>query len=241
LPDDTFLSYAAEKALGAYRVNLHGQISAVHYQHLTAVDCDEYGQFPLFFSSVKKSMYFGRDGQKQSLRTSSGPLLLCNPQSINLFQSLSLHRRTQDDPIIYMSDPLEQDCRPDLAIQLAQIDRLNLTAQIPELGVVLVGSAKGRVAILTLHRLDENVYSFSGVLADSRPSTFTMRLLTILPLAEQEERDQRPLQPLVGLAVAPVQGHLELVPGRRRIWRIMLTYRDHTVLSYEIYSKNPLR
>jgi len=71
-----------------------------------------------------------------------------------------------------MSDPLEQHCRPDLAMQLAQIDRLNLTAQIPELGVVLVGSAKGRVAVLTLHRLDEDVYSFNNNLHDARLHTF---------------------------------------------------------------------
>lgn len=182
-------------------------------------------------------MYFDADGQKPSLTTSSGPLLLCNPHAIHLFQSLSLHRMSQGDPIIYMSDPLEQHCRPDLAMQLAQIDRLNLTAQIPELGVVLVGSAKGRVAVLTLHRLDEDVYSFSNNSHDARPHTFTMKLLTILPHAEQEEQDQRPLQPLVGLAVSPVQGHLQS-ERCRRTWRVLLTYRDHTVLSYEVRSKD---
>jgi len=64
-----------------------------------------------------------------------------------------------------------------------------------------------------------------------------MKLLTILPRAEQEEQDQRPLQPLVGLAVSPIQGHLQ---GERcrRTWRILLTYRDHTVLSYEVRSKD---
>jgi hypothetical protein len=238
LLDDTLPSDAALRALYAYKLNLKGNIATMYYNNITADDCDETGQFPLFFSKVKKSMYFGGDDQKPSLSTSSGPLLLCNPQSIHLFQSLSLHRRSRDDPVIYMSDPLEQHCRPDLAMQLAQLDRLNLTAQIPELGVVLVGSAKGRVAVLTLHRLDEAVYSFSSSVLDARPHTFTMRLLTILPLHEQEEQDQRPLQPLVGLAVSPIQGHQRKTG--RRTWRVMLTYRDHTVLSYEIFAKNTL-
>jgi len=66
-----------------------------------------------------------------------------------------------------------------------------------------------------------------------------MRMLCILPLNAQEERNQRPLQPLVGLATAPIHGHssdkaMDII----RRWQIMLTYRDHTVLSYEIAGRS---
>jgi len=95
------------------------------------------------------------------------------------------------------------------------------------------------VAILTLHKIaDENSVNLRAHNPDTVTSsqyTFTMRMLCILPLSDQEERNQRPLQPLVGLAAAPIHGHsknkaMDII----KRWQIMLTYRDHTILSYEI-------
>lgn len=176
----------------------------------------------------------------------NAPLLLLYPRSAHLFQSLDFFASGRRDPIIHISDPLEQHCRPDIALHLSHIDRLNLTAQIPELGVVLIGSGKGRVAILTLHKIfDENSFNIRsrgtcGTEIHDRPLyTYTMRMLCILPLNDQEERNQRPLQPLVGLATAPIHGHTsDKAMDTIKRWRIMLTYRDHTVLSYEIAGRN---
>jgi len=175
----------------------------------------------------------------------SAPLLLLYPRSAHLFQSLDFFANGRKDPIIHISDPLEQHCRPDIALHLSHIDRLNLTAQIPELGVVLIGSGKGRVAILTLHKIaDENSSNLRARDAEgvnSRQYTYTMRMLCILPLDNQEEQNQRPLQPLVGLATAPIHGHTsDKAMDSIKRWRIMLTYRDHTVLSYEIAGRSAL-
>lgn len=234
--DDTILSDAADRALQALKVNLAGEVLCSEYTSISARDCDDTGTFPLFFSLEDSSLQY-TNNLDRALKTCTAPLLLLNPQSAHLFQSHDITMRDAGDPIIYISDPLEQHCRADLALHLARYDRLNLTAQIPELGVVLVGSAKGRVAILTLHRLDEGDYTFSS--ANARPHTFTMRLLALLPLSEQEEKNQRPLQALVGLATAPISGHTDgRLIGLNKRWKIMLTYRDHTVLSYEIANRS---
>ena len=39
--------------------------------------------------------------------------------------------------------------------------------------------------------------------------------------------------PLLGIAASPVQGKSTAVRGVR--WRLMLTYYDHSVLSYELW------
>lgn len=220
----TLLSSATEDAVRTLRSNNAGEIKISGYNNISATDCEDTGCFPLFFSQS--------GGSLGSLRDDTGPLLLVNPHAVHLLQSADLSLRGQNDPVVYISDPLEQHCRPDLALQLARIDRMNLVAEIPELGVVLIGSAKGRVAVLSLHRLDEKIYSFSDDLS-SRPHTYTMRLETILPLSEQEAQGERPLDALAGLAVAPVRGH---EGGISKRWRIILTYRDQTVLGYEIAS-----
>lgn len=221
------MSYAARKAIQQFKKNVAGHFHTSKYTTIDAQDCDDAGTFPLFFSKARAIT-------SPSLHGSSGPLLLCNPHSVHLFQSLDLTQRGAGEcPVIYISDPLEQHCREDLAFYLAQRDRLNLTLQIPELGVVLIGSAKGRVAVLTLHQLDEGVVQ--GLHA--QPKLYTMKLAAVLPLSDEEALNQRPIAALVGIAAAPMRGH-ERGAGpllkENRYWRIMLTYRDLTVLSYEI-------
>lgn len=123
---------------------------------------------------------------------------------------------------------------------LATFERLNMIHQIPELGVVVIGSAVGRVAVMTLTRLKATNPTLSGFCID-----------WILPLKSQEDSGKRPEAPLMGLAVSPVQGREDtdgisdmegspLGAGRQswrfelRKYRIMLIYADHTILSYEI-------
>jgi hypothetical protein len=107
--------------------------------------------------------------------------------------------------------------------------RLSLQAQIPELGVLIVGSPKGRVAIFSLGQC--NWY----------PRTVPVyfhRLDWLLPLASQEERGERPESRLAGIAVSPVQGRIGKMIGEvARKWRLLLYYVDHSVLSYELSKK----
>lgn len=76
------------------------------------------------------------------------------------------------------------------------IDRLNMVHTIPELGVVLIATQAGRLAVCALTRRDD------GLLG--------LRVDWILPTKKQEARGQRPeLCPLIGLAVGPIQGHYD--------------------------------
>ncbi|WEW61505.1 hypothetical protein PRK78_006995 [Emydomyces testavorans] len=83
---------------------------------------------------------------------------------------------------------------PQFAPALMNRDRFNMVHQIPELGVVIAGSQIGRVAILSLTEVPD-VGRF-------------MRIDHIVPFASQEERGMRPLLPLVGVAVGPVESNL---------------------------------
>ena len=119
-------------------------------------------------------------------------------------------------------------------------DRLNMTAQIPELGVIVVASQIGRAALLTL----------TQVRLKGGKHHRSFRVDWILPFKSEEDEDLRPNIPLAGIAVGPVQGR-EFKPersndsspvgdgshkiiGYSRRYRLMLTYLDNTVLSYEI-------
>lgn len=74
------------------------------------------------------------------------------------------------------------------------IDRLNLTQYIPELGIVVVATQIGRVAVCSLTRKGSK-------------GPFGLRVDWILPFESQEKSHERPLTHLLGIAVGPVQGH----------------------------------
>ena len=125
-----------------------------------------------------------------------------------------------------------------------------MISQIPELGVVIVGNQAGRVGILTA----------TGI----APSTKRERLKytkfkidCILPFKSQEDLGLRPMKPLMGIAVGPIQGHENTSAdlegfqdegikstkepssssvgwGSCRRFRLFVMYADHTVLTYEI-------
>ena len=140
---------------------------------------------------------------------------------------------------ILLRHPLRQNIPPSLH-SLIHFDRLNMITQVPELGLVLVASQIGRVALLTLTRMRGTKH-------------LAFRLDCILPSKGQEARGERPMVPLLGMAVGPIQGRECKVesgsnggsPDRRgdeawraiegsRRYRLMLYYFDHTVLSYEL-------
>ena len=74
----------------------------------------------------------------------------------------------------------------------AACDRFNLVKYVPELGIVVAASQKGRVAIVSLTRHQEIGYAF--------------RVDWILPFCTQEQNRDRPRTPLLGLAVSPMPG-----------------------------------
>lgn len=54
-----------------------------------------------------------------------------------------------------------------------------------------------------------------------------------MPL-DTHEREFRPLTQLLGMAVAPLQGKGADGRVQRKIWRLVLHYMNHSVLSYEL-------
>ncbi|KAJ5127677.1 hypothetical protein N7448_008456 [Penicillium atrosanguineum] len=71
-------------------------------------------------------------------------------------------------------------------------DRFNMVKYIPELGIVVAASQKGRLAIITL--------------TWQREIGFAFRLDWIVPFYTQELNDERPESPLLGIAVSPMAG-----------------------------------
>ena len=123
---------------------------------------------------------------------------------------------------------------------ITRSERLSMTHYIPDLGIVVVGNASGRAAIFTLTRKVEP----AGTKRFKVTEKCAMRLDWIVPFASQENRKERPMELLVGVAVAPLQGgesrdeaatssNGSRKPSDR--WRMVLTYRDHSVLSYELW------
>ncbi|KAK8151899.1 hypothetical protein BC567DRAFT_170760, partial [Phyllosticta citribraziliensis] len=154
---------------------------------------------------------------------STSPIMLLSIRDMILLQPLK--SGIESDHVAY-HDPLFQTCREgEDALWLLDQDRLNLHAQIPELGVVIVGSAKGRVAVLSLTQT-----------SSTRPGgkTYACRIDHILPTLEQERRGQRSVGSLAGIAVGPIQGMLGRAADHPRRWRLLMMYHDNEVLKYEI-------
>ncbi|KAK2628088.1 hypothetical protein QTJ16_002734 [Diplocarpon rosae] len=103
----------------------------------------------------------------------------------------------------------------------------NMYHVISEISLLVVASQKGRVGLFTLTRLED---CFSRKTAP----ILMFRLDRILPLCTHEG-DYRPMSQLLGMAVAPLQGRgSPYGAAQRKIWRLVLHYMDHSVLSYEL-------
>ncbi|KAL9602856.1 MAG: hypothetical protein Q9219_001551 [cf. Caloplaca sp. 3 TL-2023] len=130
-------------------------------------------------------------------------------------------------------------------------ERLNLVLSVPELGLVIIGNQAGRVALLTItHR---RAVPGKDWLIDGEEKT-GFRIEKFLPYLDDEDGAAQPKTELLGAAVGPTAAHLRRredglddggddwarkrrkwrVPEGRTPYRLMLYYRDHTVLSYEI-------
>ncbi|GES62920.1 pyridine nucleotide-disulfide oxidoreductase family protein [Aspergillus terreus] len=71
-------------------------------------------------------------------------------------------------------------------------DRFNMVKYIPEHGIVVAASQKGRAAIIAL--------------TESKDTGLTFRLDWVVPFESQEKYGDRPLIPLLGMSVSPIQG-----------------------------------
>ncbi|KAL4939573.1 hypothetical protein BDV06DRAFT_198598 [Aspergillus oleicola] len=92
---------------------------------------------------------------------------------------------------VVCSEPL---CQPftQPIISLRNSDRLNMVKYIPEHGIVVAVTQKGRAAIIAL--------------TESKSCGRTFRVDWIVPFESQEKYGERPLTPLLGMSVAPMQG-----------------------------------
>ena len=128
---------------------------------------------------------------------------------------------------------LDQKEQPGLQAPLAFMERLNMIAQIPEMGVIVIASQIGRVGILTMTRWEA-------------PKQSGFKIECILPFVSEEHKGLRPKKPLMGIAVGPIQGQETALPqesprmGRQspRRFRLLMAYSDHTILTYEISRPN---
>lgn len=138
-------------------------------------------------------------------------------------------------PFIGLAAPLKQKVQAGYA-GLSRMDRLNMHAYIPSIGVVVLASQKGRAIVLSLSKVPTSVRYPSEMEALGSKSNYAMRVECILPYESQEKAGQRPFTPLHGIAVGPIQGS-ERGGEERKRWRLMMMYQDHSVLSYEIRRK----
>ncbi|KAL9067824.1 MAG: hypothetical protein Q9161_006642 [Pseudevernia consocians] len=161
-------------------------------------------------------------------------LLQTDERDIHLFRDIrfdaDLKRRPPDSSHsqVLCQQALNQRMPPGFNY-LSQMERLNMIAQIPELGVVVIGNQVGRVGILTMTRWEAQKQS-------------GYKIECILPFSSEEAKGMRPRRPLMGMAVGPIQGQESALPHESprmgtqppRRFRLLMTYCDHTILSYEI-------
>lgn len=116
-------------------------------------------------------------------------------------------------------------------------NRLSMVTHVPDLSLVVVGSPMGRVLLVTPTRLDHPV--------DWRTEHVQhgFRIDCVLPRLSDDKVHRKTMRPLHGMAVGPVQedvvgGGQHDAAARRacgpRRYRLMLHYRNHDILTYEM-------
>lgn len=117
------------------------------------------------------------------------PVLHCSSINVRLFDA-----PRERVPHVFCHDPLQQQLPLLLRGPHGHMRRLNMFHQIPELGVILIGSQLGRMAVCALTR-------------NRQTGTLGLRMDWLLPTKRQERAGQRPNCFLLGIAAAPIQGH----------------------------------
>lgn len=94
-------------------------------------------------------------------------------------------------PTVVCGAPLGQPfTHPIVSIRAS--DRFNMVKYIPEHGIIVAASQKGRAAVISL--------------TDSKETGVAFRVDWIVPFESQEKYGDRPLIPLLGMSVSPIQG-----------------------------------
>lgn len=94
-------------------------------------------------------------------------------------------------PSVVCGAPLGQPfTHPIVSIRAS--DRFNMIKYIPEHGIIVAASQKGRAAVIQLTESEETGVAF--------------RVDWIVPFESQEKYGDRPLIPLLGMSVSPIQG-----------------------------------
>jgi hypothetical protein len=113
--------------------------------------------------------------------------------------------------------------------------RLNMIALAPELSLMAIGSPTGRVVIITLTR--------KPCPNEHHEITWEhgFRVEWVLPTGSDEAKHRKTLRPMHGMALGPVQTGDDVGgkvggggPAMPRRYRLMLHYRNHDILSYEL-------
>ncbi|UNI14889.1 hypothetical protein JDV02_001470 [Purpureocillium takamizusanense] len=116
--------------------------------------------------------------------------------------------------------------------------RLSMVAHVQELSLVVVASPVGRVLLLTPTRLCRPQQQRTGELRHG------FRVEWVLPRRSDDKVHRKTMRPLHGMAVGPVpgagadglsgDGGGSRMQGPHRRYRLMLHYRSHDILTYEI-------
>ena len=126
---------------------------------------------------------------KEQIRVPTIPALQCSQFHVRL-----LNIPKARSPHYFCANILTQDL-PEVTERsnFAHLARLSMIQQIPELGIVIIASQLGRCAVCTLTKNVGN-------------NALGLRVDWILPTRRQERAGYRPMHPLLGVAVAPIQG-----------------------------------
>ncbi|RBR09780.1 uncharacterized protein FIESC28_09737 [Fusarium coffeatum] len=115
--------------------------------------------------------------------------------------------------------------------------RMNMIAMVPELSLMVIGSPIGRVVLITLTRRARTGEHDQGSWEHG------FRVEWVLPTKSDEDKHRKVknLRPLHGMALGPVQVGDDVGgkvggggPAMPRRYRLMLHYRNHDILSYEL-------
>ncbi|GKZ30840.1 hypothetical protein AbraIFM66950_010430 [Aspergillus brasiliensis] len=92
---------------------------------------------------------------------------------------------------VVCGDPLRQPLTHPI-VSIRACDRFNMVKYVPEHGIVIAASQKGRAAVIALTESETTGPSF--------------RVDWIVPFESQEKYGDRPLVPILGMSVSPIQG-----------------------------------
>ncbi|KAM0260415.1 hypothetical protein ACHAQJ_002817 [Trichoderma viride] len=138
---------------------------------------------------------------------------------------------------VYCPNAVKLGCFQDLNVRpyFHATSRLSMVIHVPELSLVVAGSPIGRVLLITPTKLRSPIVSKTDGLWHHG-----LRVECILPRLSDEQKFRPVLRPLHGLAVGPVQDN-DLINGDMmsratapKRFRLMLHYRNHDILTYEV-------